>query len=153
MKLVKTKKHQLMPLFSAFILAIAVHSEKAQAQVVVRLEANIPFQFSVANTELPAGKYYIRLLDDSNLTIMEISTVDGSSSALFDVRSADVNSPPAKSELNFNKYGNRYFLASLFEEGDADGSKVVESRDEKKMDQANREVERVAAHRQGQAGN
>jgi len=153
MKLLKTRKHQLLSLFIAFILAIALRSEKAQAQVIGRLQADIPFQFSVANTELPAGKYYIRLLDDTNLTIMEISSADGSSSTLFDVQTAEANSAPAKSELSFNKYGNRYFLATLFEEGDADGSQVVESRDEKKMDRATREGEQVAAQRQGQVGN
>jgi hypothetical protein len=40
-----------------------------------------------------------------------------------------------KSELIFNEYVDRYFLSQLFDEGSASGSKVVESRYEKKVSQ------------------
>jgi hypothetical protein len=154
MKLQKTRVHKLLLLFIAFIFALALHTEKAQAQIIGRLEADIPFQFNVSNTELPAGKYFIRVLDDSNLTMMEISSADGSTTTLFNVLSAEANATPDKSELTFNKYGDRYFLATMFEEGNPDGSQVVESRDEKKMAKgAGESQEHVAAVRQGQPGN
>jgi len=47
-------------------------------------------------------------LDNSDLSIMEISGVDGSASALFQVRESDANTAPNKNELIFNKYGDRY---------------------------------------------
>ena len=72
------------------------------------------------------------MLDNTDLSIMEISSADGSTSALFEVHDAEANSAPAKSELIFNKYGNRYFLAKLFDEGNPNGSTVDESRYEKK---------------------
>ncbi len=88
------------------------------------------------------------MLDDSDLTVMEISSADGSTSALFEVQEA--NSAPAKSELIFNKYGNRYFLAKLFDEGNPSGSKVVESRYEKRISQAGTTAqEHVSAHHRG----
>jgi hypothetical protein len=76
--------------------------------------------------------------------------VDGSTSALFDVESVEANSAPAKNELIFNKYGNRYFLAKLFDQENPNGSKVVESRYEKRIGQATAETqEHVPARHRG----
>jgi len=148
MKLQKIKKHHLMSLFIALVFAVTLYPGKAQAQIVGEIEANIPFQFHAGNVKLPAGRYFIHVLDNTDLTVMEITSADGSTSALFDVQGAQANSSPAKSELIFDKYGNRYFLAKLFDEGNPSGSQVLESRYEKKISQASAEgQEHVAALR------
>lgn len=148
---VQKSKHHLLALFIALIFALAVHTTKAQAQIIGNLEVNIPFQFHVGSSKLPAGKYIIHMLDDSDLMVMEISSADGSTSALFNVQSAKANSASARSELIFNKYGNRYFLAELFDEDNPDGSRVVESRYEKRIDKATLEAQGhvTAYHRKG----
>jgi hypothetical protein len=148
---VQKSKHHLLALFIALIFALAVHTTKAQAQIIGNLEVNIPFQFHVGSSKLPAGKYIIHMLDDSDLKVMEISSADGSTSALFNVQSAKANSASARSELIFNKYGNRYFLAELFDEDNPDGSRVVESRYEKRIDKATLEAQEhvTAYHRKG----
>jgi hypothetical protein len=154
MKLQETSKHLLLSLFIALVLGLTVYSTKAQAQIIGDMEADIPFQFHAGNTKFPAGKYIIHLLDNSDQAVMEIRSADGTSSTLFDVRPAVANAEPAKSELIFNKYGDRYFLTKLFEEGVADGSDVLESRYEKRVAQAAAEgQERVPAHRRVQQGN
>jgi hypothetical protein len=136
------------------ILALTLFAGNAHAQIVGDLTVDIPFQFHAGNTKLPAGKYRIHMLDNSDLMLMEISSADGSTSALFEVQSTEANSAPAKSELIFNKYGNRYFLAKLFDEGNQSGSQVVESRYEKRISQENKvaEQQRVPARRGGQPG-
>ncbi|HXN54266.1 MAG TPA: hypothetical protein VN943_20220 [Candidatus Acidoferrum sp.] len=145
------RRHYLLSLFIALAFALTIYPSKAHAQIVGDLEVNIPFQFHAGNAKLPAGQYRIRMLDDSDLTVMEITSADGSTSALFQVQAADANSTPAKSELIFNKYGNRYFLAKLFEEGNPNGSQVTESRYEKRISQEAAEAQaHVPAHRQGQ---
>jgi hypothetical protein len=56
--------------------------------------------------------------------------------------------------LIFNKYGNRYFLAKLFDEGNPSGSTVDESRYEKRIGQATTEAQaHVPALHRGQHGN
>src|SRR6266403_893491 len=71
----------------------------------------------------------------------------------FEVQQAEANSTPAKSELIFNKYGNRYFLAKLFDEGNPSGSQVLKSTYEKKISQAAMEAQtHVPAHHRGQQG-
>ncbi len=149
-----TRRHQLLSLLIALVFALTMYPSKAQAQIVGDLEVNIPFQFHVGNTKLRAGQYVIHMLDDSNLRVMEISSADGSTSALFEVQDAEANSTPAKSELIFNKYGNRYFLAKLFDEGNPSGSQVLMSRYEKRVSQETAEAQaHVPAHHRGQRGN
>jgi hypothetical protein len=149
-----TRFHQLSLFFIALVLAVTIYPAKAHAQIVGDLEVNIPFQFHVGDTKLPAGKYRIQVLDTSDLQVMEISSADGSTSALFQVDTAEANSTPAKSELIFNKYGNRYFLAKLFDEGNPNGSQVVESRYEKRVNKETAEAQaHVPAHHRGQQGN
>jgi hypothetical protein len=149
-----TRLRQLILSFAALVLAATVYPAKAHAQIIGNLEVNVPFQFHVGHSKLPAGKYIIHMLDNSDLQVMEITSADGSVSALFDVEAAEASSTPAKTELIFNKYGNRYFLAKLFEEGSADGSQVLKSGYEKRISQQTSEAqEHVPAQRPGQQGN
>src|ERR1700730_9014508 len=149
-----TRGHHLLSLLIALVFAVSIYTTTAHAQIIGDLEVNIPFQFHAGNAKLPPGKYVIHRLDDSNLTVMEISSADGSTSALFEVQAAEASSAPAKSELVFNKYGNRYFLAKWCDEGNPSGSQVAESRYEKKISQAAEEAQaHVPAHHRGQQGN
>jgi hypothetical protein len=149
-----TKGRQLLSLLIALVFALTIYPSKAHAQMIGDVEVNIPFQFHAGNAKLPAGKYIIRMLDDSDLQVMEITSADGSTSALFQVQATEANSEPAKSELIFNKYGNRYFLAKLVEEGNPTGRQVVESRYEKRVSQETAETQaHVATHHRGQQGN
>jgi hypothetical protein len=153
MKLKKTGSYQLLSCFVALVFVLTMHSTKAHAQIVGNLEVDIPFQFHAGNAKLPPGKYTIHLLENTDLTVMEIISVDNSTSALFEVGRTQASSAPAKSELIFNKYGNRYFLAKVFDEGNPAGSRVLESRYEKRMSEVAESQEHVPAHHQGQAGN
>jgi hypothetical protein len=148
-----TRGRQLLPLFMAFVFALAIYPSMAHAQIIDTLEANIPFQFHAGNTKLPPGNYSIHMLENSDLKFMEITSADGSTSALFEVHETDASSAPAKSELVFNKYGNRYFLSKLFDEGNPSGNEVVESAYEKKVSQAAAEAQiHVPTHHRGQQG-
>jgi len=149
-----TRLRQLILSFAALVLAVTIYPAKAHAQIIGNLEVNVPFQFHAGSTKFPAGKYIIHTLENSNLQVMEISSADGSTSALFEVEPAEASSTPAKTELFFNKYGNRYFLTKLFEEGSADGNQVLKSGYEKRISEQTTEAqEHVPAHHVGQQGN
>src|SRR5579862_383008 len=148
-----TGTRNILSFFIALVLTLTISPTKAHAQIFGDLEVNIPFQFHVGNAKLPPGKYTIHTLDNTDLKVMEISSADGSTSVLFDVRDAEANFRPAKSELIFNKYGDRYFLAKLFDEGNPSGSVVDESRYEKGTNKAAAEAQaHVPAHHKGQQG-
>jgi hypothetical protein len=142
----KSRKYwQLLSLVIAMVFGLSIHPAKAHAQIIGELEVNIPFQFYAGDAKLPAGKYVVRMLDNTDLKVMEISSADDSASALFAV--GDTEGPaPRKSELIFNKYGNRYFLTKVFDEGNSEGSVVSESQYEKRVSEAAAEAqEHVAA--------
>src|SRR5260370_28528064 len=103
----KTSVQQLLSFLVLSVFALTIFAGKAHAQIVGELDVDIPFQFHAGNAKLPAGKYRIHVLDDSDLTVMEITSADGSTSALFQVQESDANSAPAKSECLFKKYRNR----------------------------------------------
>ena len=77
----RTRRFQFLPLFVACVFALTMYPTKADAQIVGDMEANIPFQFHAGNTKLPPGKYVVHVLEGSDLTMMEISNADGSTSA------------------------------------------------------------------------
>src|SRR6202035_2956314 len=104
----------LLALSIAVLSVVAMYPRKANAQIIGGLQANIPFQFHAGAANLPAGTYRIYMLDDSNLNLMEISSVDGTRSALIQVQDSEANSTPTKSELIFNQYGDQYFLEEMF---------------------------------------
>jgi hypothetical protein len=133
MKPQEKRRYHWLWFFVALVITLTMYPVKSQAQITGSLEADIPFQFHVANTKLPPGKYTIHMLDDSDLTLMEIVSADGATSALFEVRDAQAKSTPGKSELIFNKYGHRYFLERLFDESNPSGSAVVKSGYEKRI--------------------
>jgi hypothetical protein len=133
--------HHLLSLFIALVFALTIYPPKAHAQIVGNLAVNVPFAFQAGDSKLPAGEYRIHMLENSDLTVMEISTVDGTNSILVQVRDAEANSRPTKSELIFNKYGNSYFLAKVFDEGNPSGSEVIKTGNEKEMTQGTQDAQ------------
>ena len=131
-----TNRLKMVSLFIVFVFAFTIHPNKAQAQVIDTLEINVPFHFYAANTELPPGNYSIHVLANSNLKFMQITSADGATSAVVEIREADVSSAPKESEVTFNKYGDHYFLAKMFDEGNPSGDEVVESNHEKTVSKA-----------------
>ena len=150
----KTVRQMLFPVFLMLVFAMSFGPARTQAQMIGNVVAEVPFQFHVGNTTLPAGKYLIHQIDDSDLMVMQISSVDGKVSALFNVEPTEAKSAPEKTELIFNKYRDRYFLSEMFDEENADGNKLVTSRDEKLASkESGAEVAHVAAHHANQEGN
>jgi hypothetical protein len=149
-----TKPFQLLSFLVVLVPVLTIHPAKAHAQIVGDLQVTVPFQFYAGNAKLPAGKYVVHMLDNADLKVMEISSADRSTAALFEVEDAEANSAPRKSELIFNKYGNRYFLTGIFDEGNPDGSRVPESQYEKRVGQAAEEAQaHVPAYHLKQQGN
>jgi hypothetical protein len=149
----KTAWRTLLPFSLTLIFAMSFWPARTQAQIVGDLKVEVPFEFHAGNTTLPAGSYVIHQVNDSNLTVMEISRADGKRSALFNVESAQAKTTPEKTQLIFNKYGDQYFLSELFDAGDVDGTRLVPSAAEKGASKdSDAELESVAAAHPSQQG-
>jgi hypothetical protein len=115
------------------IVAFAIATPAVYAQTTV-LSANVPFAFSVEQSQLPAGDYSVREVGD-RATLVQAK--DGSSH----VMGLYSNAGPARSnesKLVFHKIGDRYFLTEIWTSTSNQGLHVPESRLEKEMTAANR---------------
>lgn len=126
--------------------ALTTFQQAAHAQIVGDLEFTVPFSFHAGDAKLPAGTYRVHVLDNEKLSVMEISSADGSVSALFDVNRTEANATPAKSEVIFNRYGNRYFLSTMYNEGETTGTVAAKSRYEKRLISAEPEAQVAQLH-------
>ncbi len=84
-----------------------------------RLTANIPFEFTVGNTSLPAGQYEF-LRTGTNIFLVR----DGDRRSLFTVSSAaiDSNALSEKSMLKFATIDGRHVLVQIWNESAENGS-------------------------------
>jgi len=96
-----------------------------------RLVANVPFQFNVGDKTLPAGEYTIAQTNpSSDLAVLQIRTKDGSQSVLVQMNSV-VGKISDSSTLIFRRYGNKYFFAQAWIDGDSEGLSAPSSRSER----------------------
>lgn len=96
-----------------------------------QMRASIPFQFNVGDESLPAGDYIISQLNPaSDQVIVRISARDGSSQAVV-LMSAVAGKTANNSSLLFNRYGNKYYFAQAWTEGDSEGLRTFKSRSER----------------------
>lgn len=109
-----------------------VNAQESRTQV-----ANIPFEFQVGDTTLPAGDYNVTRMMNSGETI----ALRGAASAVR-LSSLIIRSEPAKqSKLVFHRYGDQYFLSEVWTAGYTNGRKLVKSKAE---GQLQREISKVA---------
>ena len=124
------KGFTMLMLVVALALATAVAS--ANAQSANRIAADIPFDFSVGYKIMPAGGYTVKPVSASNALM--IQTADGTMAAvrLSDETERVKNIPQAR--LVFHRYGERYFLAEVWNGFDKTGRQLLKSQEESSLE-------------------
>lgn len=130
-------KSHLNLLVAIIILAgaftVSTQAQTASSQKVV---ANIPFAFNVGNTNLPAGKYTITVLNpSSDRKILQVRSTNGRSSAMIQTTSVTGNTSD-DTKLVFHRYGDRYFFAQAQMAGDSTSFAAAKSSAERAQKQA-----------------
>jgi hypothetical protein len=118
-------------LFVAALTCPFVHAHTTKAV------ANVPFEFKVGETLMPAGHYEIDESRDlltvfqskDRLTVMRLTIPDSRSTA----------SPDAK--LQFTRYGDEYYLTSVWDAGGKDGRTLLPSKEERALAKRARSAE------------
>ena len=100
------------------------------------IRGNIPFAFMVGNTELPAGEYDVKALDDNARNVLEVRSVKDHKSVFADSENVETKGQriEKRSELVFDKVGDKYFLTQIWVEGSAFGSELPKSRMETSLE-------------------
>ena len=101
-----------------------------------RINATIPFDFTVGAKSFAAGDYSVQRLNDGVLLIQ--SAKDGTG-VMAMVMPADQSKKDGKCVITFNRYGDRYFLSQV--SGDSQGWRLHPSKLEKEL------IAQAVAHR------
>jgi len=123
------------------VLALATAVVSANAQSSNRLVADIPFEFSVGYMAIPAGEYSVKPVTAAGNALM-IQSADGTLNAvrLSDETAQTKDKPHAR--LVFHRYGQRYFLAEVWNGTDATGRQLLQSQEERAIE---RELASISA--------
>ena len=118
---------------SALLVLVGSMAVAAQAQTSGRTQliANIPFQFNVGTKTLPAGEYSVRQVNpDSDHGVLLLSSKDGNASVMIQVGSV-IGKAQESAKLTFHRYGNKYFFAQAWIDGDNTGMQAPKSKAER----------------------
>ncbi|MBI1353455.1 MAG: hypothetical protein GC160_03850 [Acidobacteria bacterium] len=97
----------------------------ANAQIITNIDADIPFQFVVGDTTLPAGKYIIEPRGEEEIAVV---SNNGRTTVMHTCIRAVAHSEPDKTELIFRRYGNHEFLYKVFLGGESNGLELTQSK-------------------------
>lgn len=115
-------------------LAIVTAVVSANAQSANKMVTDIPFEFSIDYKTMPAGQYTVQTVATASDALL-IQSADGSTSAL---RPSEATAPmknKRSARLVFHRYGQRYFLAEVWNGTDNAGRQLMKSLSERAIEQ------------------
>jgi hypothetical protein len=123
-------KRRILSSFAVLSLFVMMGAISTQAQVLLRLHANIPFDFVFNGKSMPKGMYLV----EENPTIegaVQISDSQGRVLAIALSQTISNGSVARGDRLVFHQYENLYFLSQVW--STQDGHQLSSSRMERKL--------------------
>ena len=112
-------------LFSiASILMVLLTSVSGSAQTAKQLSAIVPFEFTVGQTTLPAGKYTIYRTSVNTSDGFLMRDDNGHVAVVFKTHAVPGQGQSEKGRLEFRRLGDQYFLARFWAAGDDAGREL-----------------------------
>jgi len=125
-------KKQALRIFTMLSLVLMLTAVSVHAQSK-RTTINIPFNFTVGQTTLPAGEYTIEPNRKDSPDVWLIQSTSGHDSVLFTTGSTWASETPKRTGLVFNNYDGQYFLAKIWNAGDNSGRALRKPRLERQL--------------------
>ena len=120
-------------LLAVIMIVAASASVKAQS-LQYKLTADVPFDFTVSDKKLPAGKYSISRAQTSNGDlVLQIVSADGQKNISRLTIPVITHKPMNQGTLVFNRYGNDYYLSEVWPAGGSTGRELLKSRTEREL--------------------
>lgn len=119
-------KRQIAILLGVFGLMLSTAVANAQT---LKVKANVPFDFVVDKTTMPAGAYTIDALLPSS-SALAIRSSDAKVGRVVLANSARSREASTDTRLVFHHYGDRYFLSAIWVQGELSGREFPMSRRE-----------------------
>src|SRR4051812_2350297 len=95
------------------VLALGTAIASGQPQTANKVVANIPFEFNVGYKTMPAGEYSVQTLASAGDSLM-IKNADSTVCALRLSEATSRIKDKGHARLVFHRYGDRYFLAEVW---------------------------------------
>jgi hypothetical protein len=128
----------------AVITVISAGAPAKAQSLQYKLTANIPFEFTVMDKKLPAGKYSISRAQQANgdlvIQIVSEDRRENVSRLTIPVVTRD---PAKEGMLVFHQYGDEYFLFEIWPAGGNTGRALPRSRAERELERQDVKVARV----------
>lgn len=115
------------------VIALATAVASANAQSSNKVFADIPFEFSVGYKTLPTGEYSVQTVASSGNALV-IRSADAKVSALRLSEATDRMKNKSHARLVFHRYGERYFLAEVWNGADTSGRQLLKSLEERAIE-------------------
>ncbi len=113
----------------SLLLSLLVAPVRAQ-NIEHRIIADIPFDFVVGNKTFPAGVYTIKHLTSA---LLLIRSEDGRHSTTLGTTARQSGEKNAEPRVVFHRYGERYFIASVWTSRENYGRQFRTTRDEERL--------------------
>lgn len=138
-------KSQSLNLFAiAFVFGlVTIFASAPAANAQSKLSFEFPFEFHVGKEKLAAGKYEMVKIKYGRYLLRNAAT-KSSSLVIFENSTGDINKSETETVV-FNRYGDTYFLSSLYDRRGDVGKAMLESKYEKQIRAETRENENQLA--------
>lgn len=103
----------------------------AAAQTTRQMTVTIPFEFSVGKTALPAGTYTLYRTSTNRGDEFLLRNADGHAKVVFNAQQVQAAESQAVARLEFRRYDDKYFLASIWAGGSSIGRELLQSSQER----------------------
>lgn len=120
----KTARHPAISTF-LMIVAIGVLTASAKAQTGSVFETEIPFDFVIKNKTYSAGTYSIGRFSLTNPDVLILKNAAGKIESILQTQRLGAGEPNRQSALTFYRYGDVYFLDSIWTFGKNYGSRLT----------------------------
>src|SRR5829696_5213810 len=110
--------------FTALIIVVTVSSSVVFAQTDRQTLVNIPFNFTVGDKALPAGKYLIRRNRKDTDAVWVIQNKESGKKAMLLTRPVQANETQEDAKFVFRKYDDLYYMSEFWVAGTNTGREI-----------------------------
>ncbi|MGB7555468.1 MAG: hypothetical protein WBM04_13940 [Candidatus Korobacteraceae bacterium] len=118
-------------------LAVALTVGVSFAQAQSRVNADVPFAFTLQDKAMPAGNYQIIA---RSAQVLEVRSLDSQHGQLLIKQMAVQSNKDQSPKLVFHKYGDQYFLTQIWYGDSRNGVGFAESKREKEISMASNDA-------------
>jgi hypothetical protein len=122
-------KKQVLFALLTMVLLMAAGSANAQLGSAEKVRVNVPFDYKVGDATMKAGDCFIQAAGTANALAIRC---EGSETKLA-LSSSVSGKPASETKLVFHKYGDQYFLAQVWVEGEETGAQLRRTRIENEL--------------------